>query len=68
MKKMKNGKVTGPDDIPAEVWKILGCQGATVLTALFNRIIDEGVAPAVWATSTKVPVWKGKGDVSECFN
>lgn len=24
MRKMKNGKVTRPDDIPAEVWKLLG--------------------------------------------
>lgn len=44
-KKKKNGKATSPDDIPAEVWKILNCQGAMTLTALFNRIIDEGEAP-----------------------
>jgi hypothetical protein len=28
-KKMKNGKATGPDDIPAEVWK-LGRDGAVL--------------------------------------
>uniref|UniRef100_A0A914X4N9 Reverse transcriptase domain-containing protein n=1 Tax=Plectus sambesii TaxID=2011161 RepID=A0A914X4N9_9BILA len=68
MKKMKNGKATGPDDIPAEVWKILGRQGATILAALFNRIIEEGAAPSAWTTSTTVPIWKGKGDVTECSN
>uniref|UniRef100_W5NK01 ribonuclease H n=1 Tax=Lepisosteus oculatus TaxID=7918 RepID=W5NK01_LEPOC len=66
IKKMRNGKTTGPDDIPAEVWKILGRQGADILGSLFNRITEESAVPPIWATSTTVPIWKGKGDVMEC--
>uniref|UniRef100_W5MGS8 Reverse transcriptase domain-containing protein n=1 Tax=Lepisosteus oculatus TaxID=7918 RepID=W5MGS8_LEPOC len=65
---MRNGKETGPDDIPAEVWKILGHQGANILVSLFNRITDEGAVPPIWATSTTVPMWKGKVDAMECSN
>ncbi|KAG8135262.1 hypothetical protein E2320_008298, partial [Naja naja] len=35
-----------------------------ILVALFNQIIEEGAAPS----STMVPIWKGKGDMSECLN
>ena len=68
VKKMKNGKSTGPDDIPAEVWKILGEKGTEILTRLFNQIVDEGAAPPCWTASITVPIWKNKGDVMECSN
>ena len=68
IKKMKNGKATGPDDIPAEVWKLLGREGISTLTDLFNQITHDDEAPAAWTTSTTVPIWKEKGDVAECSN
>lgn len=68
VRKMKNRKATGPDDIPAEVWKILGRQGAEFLTDLFNRIVTEDAVPPIWLTSITVPIWKGKGDIMECSN
>ena len=68
IKKMKNGKATGPDDIPAEAWKLLGFRGISILTDMFNRIIRENEPPATWTTSITVPIWKGKGDVAECSN
>lgn len=49
------------------MWKILN-QGAKIFVVLFNRIIEEGAAPASWATSTMVPIWKGKGDMSKYSN
>lgn len=48
------------------MWKILS-QGARILAVLFNRI-EEGAAPAAWATSTMVPIWKGKSDMSKYSN
>uniref|UniRef100_A0A673LG56 Reverse transcriptase domain-containing protein n=1 Tax=Sinocyclocheilus rhinocerous TaxID=307959 RepID=A0A673LG56_9TELE len=68
IKKMKNGKTTGPDDIPIEAWKLLGHRGAEILAIIFNRMVDEGAAPTTWTTSTTVPIWKGKGDIAECSN
>ncbi len=68
VKKIKNGKATGPDDIPVDVWKLMGHRLAVNLAALFNNIFAENRAPQAWTTSTMVQIWKGKGDVSECKN
>ncbi|ETN82559.1 reverse transcriptase [Necator americanus] len=64
--KMKSNKATGPDDIPADVWKLLGDRGSGWLATLFNKIVAEGWTPDVWQTSVTVPVWKGKGDIADC--
>ena len=66
LRKMSSGKAPGPDDIPAEVWKMMGQRGAAYLTSLFNRIIVDGQLPRIWTTSVTVPIWKEKGDVSDC--
>ncbi|ETN86488.1 hypothetical protein NECAME_16308 [Necator americanus] len=63
---MKSNKATGPDDIPADVWKLLGDRGSVWLATLFNKIVAEGRTPDVWQTSVTVPVWKGKGDIADC--
>uniref|UniRef100_W5NNF6 Uncharacterized protein n=1 Tax=Lepisosteus oculatus TaxID=7918 RepID=W5NNF6_LEPOC len=55
IKMMRNGKATGPNDNPAEVWKIFGHQGANILVSLFDRITDQGAVPPIWPTSTMVP-------------
>ena len=39
LKKMTNGKVEGPDQIPVEVWKCLGEKGLKWLAVLFNVIL-----------------------------
>ncbi|ETN68218.1 hypothetical protein NECAME_05699 [Necator americanus] len=62
---MKSNKATGPDDIPADVWKLLGDRRSVWLTTLFNKIVAEGRTPDVWQTSVTVPIWKGKGDIAE---
>ncbi|KAK6757113.1 hypothetical protein RB195_015124 [Necator americanus] len=64
--KMKSNKATGPDDIPVDIWKLLGDRGSMWLATLFNKIVAEGRTPDVWQTSVTVPVWKGKGDIAEC--
>ncbi|KAK6742269.1 hypothetical protein RB195_009870 [Necator americanus] len=45
--KMKSNKATGPDDIPADVWKLLGDRGPMWLATLFNKIVAEGRTPDV---------------------
>ncbi|KAM2784937.1 hypothetical protein PS2_006010 [Malus domestica] len=68
LKKMKHKKAIGPDDIPIEVWKLLGETGITWLTDLFNRILKTKKMPNEWRTSTLVPIYKNKGDVQNCMN
>ncbi|KAM1225087.1 hypothetical protein ACFX2G_044844 [Malus domestica] len=68
LKKMKHRKAVGLDDIPIEVWKVLGETGITWLTDLFNRILKTKKMPNEWRTSTLVPIYKNKGDVQNCMN
>ncbi|XP_049796077.1 uncharacterized protein LOC126212706 [Schistocerca nitens] len=64
--KMKNGKATVSNDLPAEIWKILGKPASEFLASLFNRIIVEKQLSQAWTTSITVPIWKAKGDVNDC--
>ncbi|KAM1087697.1 hypothetical protein ACFX2B_013050 [Malus domestica] len=68
LKKMKHRKAVGPDDIPIEVWKVLGETGITWLTDIFNRILKTKKMPNEWRMSTLVPIYKNKGDVQNCMN
>ncbi|XP_061621461.1 uncharacterized protein LOC133474126 [Phyllopteryx taeniolatus] len=68
LKRMKNGKAVGPDDIPVEVWKHLGEVAVEFLTSLFNRILVREKMPEEWRKSVLVPIFKNKGDVQSCGN
>ena len=39
LRKMKKGKVQGPDDIQAEAWIALGNNGVKFLVNFFNRLL-----------------------------
>jgi hypothetical protein len=58
LKKMKIGKMLGPDDIPIEVW----------LTKLFNIIFRSNKMPDEWRRSILVPIFKNKGDIQSYTN
>ena len=62
MKRMKNGKGFGPDNIPVEAWKYLG-----EMVVVFNRILDRERMLEEWR-SILVPSFKNKGDVQSCGN
>jgi len=68
LKKMKNGKAVGPDNLPAEVWKSLGKTGIKYLKQELNRIMAEEKIPDEWRKSTLIPVFKNKGDIMDCGN
>ncbi|VDP11143.1 unnamed protein product [Heligmosomoides polygyrus] len=65
---MKLGKAAGPDGVPVEAWKVLGDCGVNWLTQFFNRVTIEGKMPDDWRNSIIVPIFKQKGDASECSN
>jgi len=56
LKKMTNGKVEGPDQIPMEVWKCLGEEGLKWLVELFNVIFRTGKVPREWKFSIVIPL------------
>ena len=39
LRKMKKGKVVGPDKLPVEVWKCTREMGIEFLTRLFNKLL-----------------------------
>lgn len=68
LRKMKNDKSTGPDNIPVEVWKSLGDVGINMLWDLMNKIFKEEKMPDEWRDSILVPIYKEKGDIQDCAN
>lgn len=66
---MKNGKATGPDEIPAELWKRTDQIGCEWLATLFNKImINHDPLPEAFRDSFLIPFFKNKGDASLCTN
>lgn len=64
---MKNGKATGPDDIPAEALKADLDASVEMLYPLFERIWEEEDVPADWKEGYLIKLPK-KGDLSNCNN
>ena len=57
--RMKNGKATGVDGIPVELWKRLGEE---VMDMLWNRmqgIYEQEKIPTEWRDSVSIPIEKG---------
>ena len=38
---MRIGKAPGPDNLPVELWKVLGDEGASIVTILRTRITTK---------------------------
>ena len=67
VQQLKNGKATGPDNIPAEALKTDVDTTVRLLYPLFKRIWEEEQIPADWKEGliNKLPK---KGDLSNCSN
>ena len=65
LRKMKNGKAAGSDEITAEMLKALGDFGINKLTKLFNDIYDTGFLPDEMLASTYITLPK-KPKATEC--
>ena len=50
--RMKNGKATGMDGIPVEVWKCLGEEGIDMLWDLMQGIYEQEKIPTEWRDYT----------------
>ncbi|PNF29711.1 hypothetical protein B7P43_G12560 [Cryptotermes secundus] len=65
IKDMRNGKVTGDDDIPGEVLKLLGEGGLKTLTKLINTIYETGEWPKGFIEVTMIAL-KKKTKATKC--
>lgn len=65
---MKNGKATGPDEIPSEFWKAMIHIGSDWLCLFFNKILAGEEIPEAFRHSFLLPFYKNKGDASLCEN
>ncbi|GFN88481.1 RNA-directed DNA polymerase from mobile element jockey-like [Plakobranchus ocellatus] len=65
IKKMKNGKATGPDNIPVQIIKALDNLGKVLTTKLLNAIYDSGTIPEDLCKSVFIVMPKTPG-TTEC--
>jgi len=65
IKRLKNKKAPGPDNIHSEVLKLIDENGVCFLTELFNRIYDTGTIPSDWLHSTFITIPK-KNNAVQC--
>ena len=67
IKKLRNGKATGPDSIPAEALKTDAETMGEMLHPLFKKMWEEENIPCEWKEGYLVKMPK-KGDLSNCGN
>ena len=66
--RMKNGKATGMDGIPVEVWKCLGEEGIDMLWDLRQGIYEQEKLQTEWRDSVIIPMYKETRDIHDCGN
>ena len=68
IKKLKNGKATGPDDIPNEVFKEAEEDLINIITEVMNNIAKTKEIPSQWQIGRLIRLYKGKGKRGKCTN
>jgi len=65
IKEMRNEKVTGDDDVPGGVLKLLGKGGLKIMTKFVNTIYETGVWPKHFTEVTMIAL-KKKPQATKC--
>ena len=65
IKERRNKKVTGDDDVPADVLKLLGDGGLKIMTKLINTIYETGEWPKDFMEVTMIAL-KKKPQATKC--
>ena len=68
VRKFKNGKAAGRDDVTEEMVKGRGDMVVACIWRLCNMIFKSGFGSEDWRSSMIVPLYKGKGETIECKN
>ena len=58
IRKMKTNKASGPDGIPASIFKSMPAQWILFLTSLFNLVFYSGEYPRSWSTAKLSMIFK----------
>ena len=64
LKKLKNNKSPGQDNILNEHIKNTADIFLQIYAHLFNRILDTGIVPDSWAVGDILPIYKNKGSIN----
>ena len=68
VRKLKNGKAAGIDEITGEMIKNGGERVIDWIWKLCKKAFEEGVVPMDWRRAVIVPLYKGKGEKGNCRN
>ena len=68
MGKLKNGKIAGKDEITGEMIKGGGDKVVDWIWKLCNMAFESDVVFEDWRSGVIVPLYKGKGERTECTN
>jgi len=66
IRRLKNGRAAGADDIPPELLKCAIDPVSRALHGLFCTVWKSGKVPAGWKEGIVLSLYKGKGPRSEC--
>jgi len=68
IRRLRNGKAAGPDEITPELLKYAEAPISRALHELFTAVWATGKVPAEWKDGIIVSLYKGKGCRSSCSN
>jgi len=66
IRRLRNGRAAGADDIPPELLKCVIDPVSRALHGLFRTVWKLGKVPAEWKEGIVLSLYKGKGSRSEC--
>ena len=64
--KLKNGKAAGKDEVTGKMIKGGDDIAVNWIWRLCNMTFESGVVPEDWRSAMIVPLYKGKGEMTEC--
>ena len=67
LKKMQNNKACDPDGVPTESLRLVDKIDPMLICDQMNDALEKGI-PTVWRTTILTPLYKRKGNVTDCNN
>ena len=68
VRSMKTHTSSGPDRLPAFLFRCLSNKILVPLLRVFNSSITSGILPSCWKIAEVVPIHKGKGNLKDASN